>query len=139
MNYFKTASVILWFVSNSLWADLIISQGWVKNAPPVVPARAAYMVMQNTGDAPVVIKSLSSTQFVSAELHETKNINGVYSMSEIKQLHIPAHGKVELKPLGKHIMLMMPKQSLMGVTSIDLTIETNEAKQQVSLPVKDTL
>lgn len=139
MRLAKISVLIIGLVSLTAHADLVITKAWIKNAPPVVPVRAAYLTFENTGSEDIEIKHLSSPSFGSVEMHETKKVDGIYTMLELKQLIIPAHSQIVFQPKGKHIMLMMPKQSLAGIKSFNLEIETNVSKQHIDLPVKESM
>ena len=49
-------------------ADLVIDNAWIKNLPPTVPVRAAYMDISNTGQEEVCIVSFSSEKFSNIAL-----------------------------------------------------------------------
>lgn len=139
----RSRSILLAFIfllSFRVQADLTIENAWVKNAPPVVPARAAYLTFVNNGTSEIAIKKVSSPLFSSASIHETKKTNGVYTMSELDHLVIPAHARIELRPMGKHIMLMMPKKPLQGIKQIKINIDTSDSKSHTLMfPVKDSM
>ncbi|MBL7002955.1 MAG: copper chaperone PCu(A)C [Gammaproteobacteria bacterium] len=122
------------------FADLIITNAWVKNAPSVVPVRAAYMSFINNGNDTVIIDKITSKEFKFAEAHETIDDDGILKMVEIKPLTIAPNSTVKFEPFGKHIMLITPKKSLLGLTSINITVVTKN-KQTIKLiaPIKNTL
>lgn len=116
--------LLLAFCSFSAFADLKIENAWVKNAPPVVPVRAAYLTLVNDSEDKIVITKVTSPQFKTVEPHATILKNGVYSMHALHNLTIAPKSSLLLEPAGKHLMLMMPKQSLSGLTSIQLEFHT---------------
>lgn len=131
---------VFFLFSPLLSAEIMIKDAWVKNAPPVAPARAAYMTIINNGDQSIKIEKISTPQFNMAELHETVNKNGVFSMHELKQLVIPAQGAVHFKPQGKHVMLMMPAVPLTDLKQVELHIlDSNNHTTTVIAPIKDSL
>ena len=136
----KILFLILFFTSLNVSADLSFNNAWVKNAPPIAPVRAAYVSLTNDSDKLLTITKITSPQFQSIEAHETFLNNGVYSMKPIHQLTIPAKSRIDLKPKGKHLMLMMPTQSLQSLTSIQLELHTdNNQIIQINAPIKDSL
>lgn len=67
---------------------------------------AAYLVLQNNTDQPIVANRFSSPQFSSVELHETQISDGVSRMRALEELVIPAGSSVALSEGGKHLMLI---------------------------------
>ena len=125
-------------MSFSTLADLTINEAWVKNAPPVVPVRAAYLTLSNDADTSITIRKILSPQFDRVEAHETVIKNGVYSMKPLNDLMIKPHSTVTLKPKGKHLMLMMPTQSLNDLTHIQLEFQTNDDQIiRINAPIKN--
>jgi len=121
-------------------AELLIENAWVKNAPHVVPARAAYLKISNTSSTVETISHFSSTHFKMVEVHETRLNNGVYSMHQLDIIQIEPHSSVELKPKGKHLMLMMPTEPLNMLKHIQLTIHYhNGSTIQIIAPIKNSL
>jgi len=134
----KTLVFSFILLSFSSFADLTINDAWVKNAPPVVPVRAAYLTLSNDTDTPITIRKITSPQFKSIEAHETVINKGVYSMKPLNNLIITPHNSVTLKPKGKHLMLMMPTQSLNTLTHIQLNFETSDHQIiHINAPIKN--
>lgn len=69
---------------------------------------AAYMTFANHTDQPIVVESISSPDFDSVELHESRIIDGISSMHALVSLTIPARSTVTLEEGGIHMMLMQP-------------------------------
>ena len=117
-------------------ATLEITTPWIREAPPTSRVLAAYMSINNPGDAAVTINAISSPDFESAELHRTVINEGVASMQHIKQLEVPANGDIMLEPGGLHLMLFNPKRMLAAGDTVTLTIHvTNGTCMTVSAPV----
>ena len=111
--------------------------GWIKQLPPVIPMRAGYVVIKNTGATPKTITTLSSDAFDKVEIHETRMADGVMKMIELENLVIPPGGQVELKPGGKHMMLIAPKQPMQIGDEIELQANFDDGSQQrIMLKVK---
>jgi len=103
-------------------AELVISQPWVREAPPAAPVMAGYMNIRNgTGDAVSVI-AVSSPAFASAELHRTVLEDGIARMVPMGRLEIAAGESVALEPGGIHLMLFDPVQALQEGDSVTLVI-----------------
>ncbi len=85
---------------------------WLRAAPPNVKMMAAYLVIENNGDADKTLVGAFSPAFGMAEIHRSIEEKGVYRMEEQKQLSIKPGEQLQFKPGGLHIMLMMPKQAI---------------------------
>lgn len=121
-----------------LHADIKIQNAWVKNAPPVVPVRAAYFTLVNDSNDKVVIKTMSSPQFNMVEAHATVYKDNVYSMHPLHNLYIAPNSTLTLEPKGKHLMLMMPVKPLSGIKTIELNLTTHKNKTiKINAPIKD--
>jgi copper(I)-binding protein len=67
---------------------------------------AVYVTLTNSGAQADSLVSASSEVAQTVELHEVRNDGGVMKMRPVKNIPVPAGGKVELKPGGYHIMLL---------------------------------
>ena len=103
-------------------AALVITQAWVREAPPASRVLAAYMSIRNPGDAAISIDAIVSPDFESAELHRTVVNEGMARMLHMKQLDVPANGSVRLEPGGLHLMLFNPVRPLAAGDSVTLTL-----------------
>ncbi|MDJ0882013.1 MAG: copper chaperone PCu(A)C [Gammaproteobacteria bacterium] len=136
-KYFFLA--ILWLPSLVIADSTLVSfsNGWIKQLPPVVPMRAGYMQIENTGEKEQTIIAIQSEQFERVEMHETKMSDGMMQMEELYNLVIPAKSSVELKPGGKHLMLITPTVSLEVGDTVDITVTfSDETAQRVQLKIK---
>ncbi len=103
------------------------------------PVSAAYMVIENTGDADKLVSASTDVSEIT-EIHETKDMgNGMMGMQPVQGgLDIPANGSVTLKPGGYHIMLMKLKQDLTPGQMIKLTLTFQSGKViTLDVPVKE--
>lgn len=111
--------------------------GWIKQLPPVVPMRAGYMQIKNHSSTAQQIVSLQSSSFETVEMHETKMAEGMMKMIELESLEIPEKSTVELKPGGKHLMLITPVQPLQIGDNVEIVITfADETTQSIMLEVK---
>ena len=78
---------------------------WSRATPPCGTSAAIYGSFSNSGDAPMTVTSVHVDFAHHAMVHETRQEDGMARMQG-RQLVIPAAAMVELKPDGKHIMLM---------------------------------
>lgn len=93
-------------------ADLVVTDAWVRNAPPKAYMRAGYGSLFNNGSAPITVLDIRSADFERSEVHETSFKNGMMNMSRLEKIVIPAKGHFEFNPNGAHIMLISPKREI---------------------------
>lgn len=103
-------------VSPALWASsaapaVRAEHAWIRLLPGDLPA-AGYMVLENLSDKPHRLVSVSSADFGSVMMHKSVRSSGVQHMEHVDNVVVPAHGKIEFKPGGYHLMLMQRAQPL---------------------------
>lgn len=115
-----------------------VSDGWVRWMPPVSEHTAAYMVLRNHGDEELRLVGGSAPRFGKVEVHESTEQDGVARMIHLDYIAIPAHGTVELKPGGYHVMLMHRQGDAFDEGDlVDLELHfDNGSTKQLELPVK---
>ena len=99
-----------------------IRDPWIREAPPVTKVLAAYMTLENHSDQPLTITDSSSPAFERVEIHKSEMHAGMARMKHQKNLEIPPHGRVELKPGGYHLMLMGRKHPLHAGDKVEITL-----------------
>ena len=110
-------------ISPLVWATSMApavraEQAWIRLLPGDLPA-AGYMVLENLTDRPQRLVSVSSADFSQVMLHKSVRTSGVQHMEHVDSVTIPAHGKVEFKPGGYHLMLMQRNPDLkVGDTAV---------------------
>lgn len=128
------------FMPSSILADtskLRFIDGWIKQLPPVVPMRAGYLQINNPGKQEHEIIAFQSDAFDRIEMHESKMQDGMMKMVELESLMLPAGGTVELKPGGKHLMLINPTQNLeVGDRFYVVVTFADETSQRIQLEVR---
>ena len=90
-----------------------------------VPTSAAYLTIENHGKTPDRLLSIDCACASAAMMHESRTRNGISSMVMLKDLAIPAGGKVTFKPEGLHVMLIGLKTPLKagGLQAMTLRFE----------------
>jgi copper(I)-binding protein len=89
---------------------------------------AAFMTIANTGGDNDKLVSASTSVANKAEVHQTKMEDGVMKMRMLMGgLTIPAGGKVELKPMGLHVMMMGLTKKLVEGETLTLTLTFEKA------------
>jgi hypothetical protein len=92
-----------------------------------VPTTAAYLTITNAGKTPDTLVSIQCACAASAMMHESRTQNGISSMSMVRDLAIPAGGKVEFKPDGLHVMLVGLKGPLKAGGMQQMTLRFRKA------------
>ncbi len=102
-----TLGAIIALPSGVLASDVMVTQAFARaSAVPTAKAGTVYMTLMNHGTEMDRLLSITTEAAATAELHETKEVDGIVKMLPIDALDIANGGSVELKPGGLHIMLM---------------------------------
>jgi copper(I)-binding protein len=124
--------------SGGTTGGITVSDAWARTSPMMERAGAAYMVLQNNGATEDKLLSVESDVAKAIELHETKEMNGMMSMSPVPNIPVPAGGKAELKPGGLHVMLIDLTRELKAGDKVQLTLNFEKAgKVPVTVEVKE--
>lgn len=83
-----------------------IKEPWIQAVPPSEHNTAAYMVIENKGNSELVLENVAMGIARVVEIHKMERINGIMKMSMLKNIKIPAKGKVVFAPGGYHLMLI---------------------------------
>ncbi|MEA5444533.1 copper chaperone PCu(A)C [Gammaproteobacteria bacterium AB-CW1] len=110
---------------------------WVREAPPGSSVTAAYLDLVNQGDETITLVNVRSEEFRRAEIHETIHEDGQAKMRAVDEIAVPAEGRVELKPGGKHLMLHEPREELSVGDWAHLVLEFDNGQLlELAVPVK---
>ena len=87
-----------------------IEDGWVRAVPPSVTDSAAFMRIENTGDAPLRLTgggcAIAGMGMLMKTTREMVQGVEVLGMGGLDFIDIPPHSEHILKPGGDHLMLM---------------------------------
>lgn len=127
-------------VASSVFADgaadaVSVDDAWARAS--VAPGRpsAAYMTVENTSDADVILTGARTDAAMMVEIHITEtDANGVSGMRPVGPLVIKPGGVAVLEPGGLHVMLMKLPAPLEDGQTIALTLEF-EGGDELSLDV----
>jgi len=124
--FLKTLIVlILGFVALSASAggvDIQIQDPWVLAAPPNATVLAAYLEIKNNGEKPRILTNVSSPAFGQIGIHRSVMHGNMAHMEHLKELTIPPHASVMLKPGGLHFMLMDAKKPFNAGDQVPMTL-----------------
>ncbi|MCE2679928.1 MAG: copper chaperone PCu(A)C [Burkholderiales bacterium] len=137
----KASFVLLAFVSFSAFAQIKVSDAWVRSTTPAQGATGGFMTIK--ADQKVKVVGAESAVAGIVELHQmSMNSAGVMSMREVDALEIAAGEALELKPGGYHLMLMDLKKKPLATGDtlpVVLKFQTADGKlhtQNVSMEVR---
>jgi copper(I)-binding protein len=107
------------------------------SATPAATSAAAYVSLMNHGEDDL-LTGVASAAAKAAEIHKTEMEDGVMKMAPAGPLALPAHGTLQMKPGGYHIMLMGLARPLVKGEMIELTLTFEKAGSvSVQVPVGD--
>jgi copper(I)-binding protein len=110
-------------------------------APPTrqVPVGVVYMTIRNLTDRPERLLGAKTPVALQAQLHQSKKDGDMMKMARYKGgFLIPARDQTELKPGGKHLMLMGLVKQFEAGQSFELILNFEHAgKVNVSVPVHE--
>lgn len=102
--------------------EIQILDPWVQAAPPNVKVLAAYLEIKNNGGKPRILVDVSSPSFDQVGIHRSVMHGDMVHMEHLKELAIPPHDSVTLKPGGLHLMMMDAKNPLHAGDSVPMTL-----------------
>ncbi len=118
---------------------LKIDDGWIREPPPGSDVAAGFMTLRNAGPRPLTIVGMSSPDFASAMLHETRTVDGMSRMLAQHALTLAPGTKVELAPGGLHLMLMQARRAVRAAQQVRIIFDCTESRTTVDLAVtRDT-
>jgi copper(I)-binding protein len=125
-----TLAVGLAVAAAPAWAQVTVSQAWVRGTVQGQKATGAFMQLKSADGA--VLVGVGSPVAGVVEIHEMKMENNVMRMRAVPKLDLPAGQAVDLKPGGYHVMMMDLKQPLKKGDSvpITLTVQGKDGKTQ---------
>ena len=118
-------------------ANLLITEAWIKNLPPVVPMRAGYFNITNNQSRSVTIERFSSGSFARIEIHRSIEKDGVMSMQPVHALTIEPKQRLQLAPGGYHLMMMNPVKNLHPGNTVKVSIGyADQSTQSIEMIVR---
>ncbi|HVE71036.1 MAG TPA: copper chaperone PCu(A)C [Thermoanaerobaculia bacterium] len=104
-------------------ARVAVYDAWVRTPNPAVDVASAYMTLVSTANEPLSVVAVSSPLANIVEMHETKSVDGMMSMSKVSAVRIPANGTTKLAPGGTHLMLVGLRKPLPRQTEFTLRLD----------------
>lgn len=117
---------------------IVVKDAFTRASPTGANTGGAFMTLVNNGKDADRLVSASSPAAQNVELHETVDDNGVMKMEPRPEgWEIPAGSTLELKPGGKHIMLIGLAAPLEAGKKIRMTLNFEKAgARTIDVPVQ---
>ncbi|MDO7084172.1 copper chaperone PCu(A)C [Pseudocolwellia sp. AS88] len=110
---------------------------WVRAMPPMVMHTAGYVEIHNASTVADKLIRVWSPAINTIEVHQTKQVDGVFKMLEAKNTRIPPNGKLILQPGGYHLMMMGIKSPLIENETLVINFEFERAGVvQMNFPIR---
>jgi len=116
--------MFLWAVV--AWAQLTVENPWARPTTPNAKLAAAYLTIVNAGAADRLVGA-GSPAAARVEMHVTLKDGEILRMREVKELKVPARGKLELKPAGAHLMFVDIKGPFKRGEKVPVTLKFENA------------
>lgn len=136
------ACLLLWlsFLAVSpaaLAEDIVVSDAWIREAPPGAHTLAGYARISNKSSQDIMLLGVDSDVFGMIMLHQTRmDEHHNMTMHHMDGVKIPAKSFVELKPGAIHIMLMRPARDYRAGDKVILKLNfSGNVSRQVSFVV----
>lgn len=113
---------IAWAASADAGETIQLARAWARATPAAAPAGAAFLTVENPGAEADAIVGAAAPVAGVAELHTHAMEGGVMKMRKVERIEVPAHGSVDLKPGGLHVMLIGLKAPLAEGQSFPLVL-----------------
>lgn len=92
------------FVAVQAWAEVTVTQAWVRGTVPAQTATGAFMKLKSSENLALVNAASPAARIV--EVHQMVMDGNVMAMRAVDDVELPAGKMVEFKPGGYHVMLI---------------------------------
>ncbi len=130
------AAALLLLGSQAYAADIEVAAPFMRAAPVAGGNGAAFLVLNNHGADDRLI-GVEADISKAVELHTHVKDGDVYRMRKVDAIPVPAHGTLELKPGGDHVMFIGLNAPIKEGATVPLTLVFEKAgKVKVDVPVQ---
>ncbi|WP_394246351.1 copper chaperone PCu(A)C [Vibrio profundi] len=120
--------------------DVMAHDLYARAMPPSSVTSAVFTTLMNHSDKDRTLVAAETSAAGKVELHDVIKEGDVMKMRQVKEITIPAHSNVELKPGSLHIMLFDLEKRLEEGETIEMTLSfANGEKQTLDVPVKKVM
>jgi copper(I)-binding protein/putative intracellular protease/amidase len=115
---------------------LIVTDAWVAEPPPGRNLTAAYLVIENNGQAETMLTAAVANVAGVTELHQMISEGNFMQMRRVPHLKLPARSRTELTGTF-HLMLINLSGEVKEGDQVTLTLEfANAVKKTLTVPVR---
>ncbi|MDP8917242.1 MAG: copper chaperone PCu(A)C [Pseudomonadota bacterium] len=108
--------------------EIVVERPVMRASLGQAPNTAAYVVIRNTGSAPVRLLGASCACARRVEIHRHEMRGGVMRMRAVAALTVPAGGRLALKPGHGHALMVMGlKKPVENGTKVELRLRFQRA------------
>ncbi|HIE76311.1 MAG TPA: copper chaperone PCu(A)C [Gammaproteobacteria bacterium] len=130
-------AVLVGALGTPAWAQVRVHDPMVRMVPPGQPISVAFMILHNHGMDEKILVKVHSDVADAAEMHNHILAEGMMKMRRVDTIVVPAHGQVELKPGGLHIMLIGLSRNLQLGERVTINLEFADGDRlTVNAPVQ---
>lgn len=124
-------------ISFDSYADINVSDAWLRAPIPGQNNTVGYLQLRNTGDTARQLIAVENDFSARAELHTQQISDGLMQMRKLDKIDIAPHGSVALVSGGHHIMFLQLKASLDRQEKWPLTLVFSDGERiSVDLAVR---
>mgnify|MGYP003672557121 CR=1 FL=1 len=107
ISFWPGLALVILLLGAGVRADdsIAVSDAWMREMPPVVPNAALYMTVTNSGSQPRRVLALEADWARALEIHESRQVDGMWQMQPLEALDIGPGEQQLLAPGGVHIMV----------------------------------
>jgi copper(I)-binding protein len=117
--------------------SIVISDAWTRPTAAGMPMGVAYFVVRNEGADDDAIIAATTPAAASVEIHQTTIADGMARMRPLREIRVPAKGRVAIAPGGIHLMLVDLAAPLAAGTRVPLVLRfRNAGRVEVRLTVE---
>ena len=112
------------------YAEVTVSDAWVKATRPAQKVGAAYMTLESPQDATLV--KIESPAAGTVEIHSMTMNDGIMKMRRLEDLPLPAGESVKLAPGGFHLMLFDLAKPMQAGETVPFTLHFKDSAGNLS-------
>ncbi len=117
-------------------AELRLEDAWVRALPPTQSNTAAYLTLHNRGDSTLRITGVSASGAGRAEIHVTREVDGLLRMEQLQELSVAPGERVQLEPGGIHLMLLDLERMPAEGERVTLCLQAGSEEACTEAPVR---
>jgi copper(I)-binding protein len=116
---------------------IVVSDAWTRPTAAGMPMGVAYFVVRNDGPTADVIVAASTPAAAHVEFHKTTLADGMARMRPLREIVVPAKGRVAVAPGGIHLMLVDLATPLVAGARVPMVLQFRSAgRVEIQLAVE---